>query len=297
LIGTVYINAGIKMSSKNIRRVIVKGSWAVRVIAALFCVSTVAEAATLKVGTCRGAGFATIQSAVNAANPGDNINVCPGSYPEQVLIDKSLTDASGDIRNNDVIDHISVGTGFAASGIIIFGSSNVQVRGNTIGNNQFGVAVATTKTAKADNTIITQNTIFGTQEIDGIDLCSNGNVVTHNTIASSDESAVNLDSSCGTTGNGNTVTHNIINEACAGILAGSGTTGNTTTPNNFFNVSNINLSGDQCPAQVAGASPARPQSAFGRLALAPSVRRTDLSCRKPTSSSRSSEAVLAKRET
>jgi hypothetical protein len=33
------------------------------------------------------------------------------------------------------------------------------------------------------------------------------------------------------------VTSNIINEGeCAGILADSGTTGNTTTPNTFYNV-------------------------------------------------------------
>jgi hypothetical protein len=33
--------------------------------------------------------FATIQAAVNAANPGDTIRVCPGTYEEQVVIDKS----------------------------------------------------------------------------------------------------------------------------------------------------------------------------------------------------------------
>lgn len=40
---------------------------------------------------CPSAAYTTIQSAVNAANPGDRIHVCPGTYPEQVTITKSLT--------------------------------------------------------------------------------------------------------------------------------------------------------------------------------------------------------------
>jgi hypothetical protein len=43
--------------------------------------------------SCDDPGYATIQSAVNAALPGDTINVCPGTYPEQVTI-------SGALKNN-----------------------------------------------------------------------------------------------------------------------------------------------------------------------------------------------------
>jgi len=39
---------------------------------------------------CPAAGFTTIQSAVNAARPGDVIRVCPGTYNEQVVISKSV---------------------------------------------------------------------------------------------------------------------------------------------------------------------------------------------------------------
>lgn len=42
-------------------------------------------------GECPGAGFTTIQSAVNAAKPGDTIEVCPGTYVEQVVIAKPLS--------------------------------------------------------------------------------------------------------------------------------------------------------------------------------------------------------------
>lgn len=40
---------------------------------------------------CPTATFTTIQSAVDAASPGDTIRVCPGTYVEQVTISKSLT--------------------------------------------------------------------------------------------------------------------------------------------------------------------------------------------------------------
>jgi hypothetical protein len=54
-----------------------------------------AGAATLTVSNpssapCIGA-YSTISMAVAAASPGDTVNVCPGTYPEQVRIDKRLT--------------------------------------------------------------------------------------------------------------------------------------------------------------------------------------------------------------
>src|SRR5438128_3300479 len=36
---------------------------------------------------CANAHFHTIQAAVDAANPGDEINVCPGTYREQVTVE------------------------------------------------------------------------------------------------------------------------------------------------------------------------------------------------------------------
>lgn len=50
-------------------------------------------AATVQVGTCLigPPHYSTIQKAVNASEPGTTIKVCPGNYPEQVLITKTLT--------------------------------------------------------------------------------------------------------------------------------------------------------------------------------------------------------------
>lgn len=57
--------------------------------------ATHGRAATLTVDDdhmqCPSAGFTSIQAAVTAASPGDKINVCPGTYHEQVMITKSLT--------------------------------------------------------------------------------------------------------------------------------------------------------------------------------------------------------------
>jgi parallel beta-helix repeat protein len=53
-----------------------------------------AQASTVSVGTpnCTSlVNFATIQLAVNAVPPGSTIKICPGNYPEQVVISKRLT--------------------------------------------------------------------------------------------------------------------------------------------------------------------------------------------------------------
>jgi len=158
--------------------------------------------------------------------------------------------AAGSIRNNRIGDHVSVGTGFAATGILIAGSGNVQIAGNTIGNSDFGIAVETVTggaiAGNADGAAIRNNVVFGSG-YDGIDLCSNGNTASGNTITDNAEAAVNLDASCGGSGNNNSIARNMINEGCVGILAGVGTAGNTVSPDIFLNVTNMLVNGSQCP--------------------------------------------------
>src|ERR1700676_3465112 len=48
---------------------------------------------------CPNAGFTSIQAAVNAATAGDRINVCPGSYREQVRVNKPLTIRGIEVAN------------------------------------------------------------------------------------------------------------------------------------------------------------------------------------------------------
>lgn len=60
---------------------------------ALLCVvsSALAWGSSVVVGNCKpGTRFDKIQAAVDAAAPGSTIQVCPGVYPEQVVINKTL---------------------------------------------------------------------------------------------------------------------------------------------------------------------------------------------------------------
>jgi hypothetical protein len=73
------------------------------------CAPRATRAATLTVGqktaACPKALYPTIQSAVNSASSGDVIKVCAGTYPEQVVISKSLT-VNGE--NGAIISPVSV---------------------------------------------------------------------------------------------------------------------------------------------------------------------------------------------
>ena len=82
---------------RNIERTLLR----IFLIAALAALTAgLATAMTIEVGTCHiengddehiSAQFSTIQAAVNAAAPGSEVLVCPGTYPEQVEITKPLT--------------------------------------------------------------------------------------------------------------------------------------------------------------------------------------------------------------
>jgi len=60
-------------------------------MALLSAVTVRARAATVGVGSCIAGSYPTIQAAVTAASSGSTVMICPGRYPEQVLINKPLT--------------------------------------------------------------------------------------------------------------------------------------------------------------------------------------------------------------
>src|SRR5512144_3106942 len=113
---------------KRVRRSLLVGAVRAAVATVVLCAAAYTSAATLWVnddaasyvppGTnCLQAGYATIQGAVDAASPGDTINVCDGTYDENVVI---LTD-----------DLTVVSTGGATATIIAPTTSDhvVEVRG------------------------------------------------------------------------------------------------------------------------------------------------------------------------
>jgi len=182
--------------------------------------------------------------------------------------------ATGRVTGNTVNDDIWVGTGWAASGILLYDAANsITISQNTVGSAQFGIALAsdgTPGTPTDDAEIITSNKISGSQG-DSIDACTNGNSIRSNTIMDSGESAIHLDDECsstdsgGTTGNNNSAIQNTIVDACAGILLGSGT-GNTFAPNAYYTTANTTLAGDLCSLPPSQHKPAGKRRARGAAA-------------------------------
>ena len=160
--------------------------------------------------------------------------------------------ATGKVQNNTVADDDfngdpSAGTG---SGILIYDSGNMTISGNSVTNAQNGIPIVTDGALPADTNVVTNNRVSDTHLGDGIDLCSNNNMVSGNIVFSSGQAGIHLDSSCGSTGNNNTVSKNTVNEACAGILLGSGSGNTFPIANIVANVANTTLAGDVCTPTV-----------------------------------------------
>jgi parallel beta-helix repeat protein len=163
---------------------------------------------------------------------------------------------TGTVQNNTVADDDfngdpSAGTG---SGILIYDSGNMTITGNTVTNTQNGIPIVTDGAFPADHNTVRNNHVSNTHLGDGIDLCSNTNTVSGNTVFSSGQAGIHLDSSCGSTGNNNIVSKNTVNEACAGILLGSGSGNTFPIANLVANVANTSLAGDICTPVVLTAS-------------------------------------------
>jgi parallel beta-helix repeat protein len=131
----------------------------------------------------------------------------------------------------------------------------MTITGNTVTNTQNGIPIVTDGAFPADHNTVRNNHVSNTHLGDGIDLCSNTNTVSGNTVFSSGQAGIHLDSSCpGSTGNSNIVSKNTVNEACAGILLGSGAGNTFPIANLVANVANTSLAGDICTPVVLTAS-------------------------------------------
>ena len=170
-------------------------------------------------------------------------NYVQGSGPIDVIaqngIELAFDGATGSIKNNTVIDNFYTPNTSSSADILLYDAkeyATIAVSGNTLGNSNYAVSlVTTTPGTYGDGVSVTGNKIFGTSTFDGIDVCTNSNIITGNTIFNSSESGIHLDASCGGTGIGNNVSANtILESACAGILTDSGT-GNLGT-NTFYTV-------------------------------------------------------------
>ncbi len=145
-----------------------------RTTAALLSLATLSVAATLTVGQpntdCNQAQYATIMAAVNAAKPGDTIEICPALYPEQVLITKPLTLQGIAINNvNRVLIQPAVmapqGGAATEAVITVLNTRDVTIDNLAVDATNNGVSGCTTPVASiyfSDSSgDITHNALFG----------------------------------------------------------------------------------------------------------------------------------------
>jgi hypothetical protein len=98
---------------------------------------------------CPNATFTSIQAAVLAANPGDKINVCPGTYNEQVKITKRLTIQGIAAKNQNlaiimpspaVANTTSLATGNPIAAIVLVdGTDKVKLNNLTVDGSASGI--------------------------------------------------------------------------------------------------------------------------------------------------------------
>jgi hypothetical protein len=179
--------------------------------------------------------------------------------------------ATGTVTKNTVTDDVYVNPSncgtpnnpacYSATGILLYDSGGTSakpllVTSNIVSNAQGGIVAVGDSSGTADYNTVSSNRITtspaaGPYQLDGIDLCSNHNTASLNTVFNASGSGVHIDSSCtestGSSGNNTSATTNTVNEACAGVLTGNGT-GNSESGNITYNVVQVSASGDSCPA-------------------------------------------------
>jgi nitrous oxidase accessory protein NosD len=177
--------------------------------------------------------FSTIQSAVSASPAGTTVLICPGTYPEQVVINKALT-----------LRGVRSGTSNAAV-VVAPPGGIVQNTTSLATGNPIAAQILVTETTNVSISNLTIDGVSATHIFDGIELCSSSNTVQDNTINGSDEAAIHIDSACGPVMS-NVVSGNTVNDACAGIMVGTAAGSNSIGFNEFFNTRNTILTADQC---------------------------------------------------
>jgi parallel beta-helix repeat protein len=145
--------------------------------------------------------FTSIQAAVDNANSSDTIVISPGTYRENLIINKSLT-LIGEDRDTTIVDGLGVGDAISirSDSVTITGltvmSNGTDIRGKAIAvNHHGGIIVDATKLAGSDYALslaVCSNSIFSNNVIIdntyGIELINtNNNVFSNNTISGNDE--------------------------------------------------------------------------------------------------------------
>jgi hypothetical protein len=145
--------------------------------------------------------------------------------------------ASGTISAN-LLQNITSGSGYASAGILLLASNGVSIPNNRVDVADVPVVTWTNASAassnnqngSADRATISGNTLTGSgfAGASGMEVCSNWNTITSNTIGANANAGVHLSSFCpgnswsadAASGGSNYVAHNTISQTCAGIAVG-----------------------------------------------------------------------------
>lgn len=159
------------------------------------------KAATLFVGGTGPGNYTSIQSAVDAASPGDTVFVYSGSYGENIAINKQIS-LVGEERDNTVISPSTSGH------IVSINATSVVVRGFSI-TGSWGAGAAIGLTSSSDCQIVDNNL---TGNDDGLNLyLSNNNTIASNIISRTDGVWIRYS-------DGNTILNNVITGNSYGLL-------------------------------------------------------------------------------
>ncbi len=183
-------------------------------------------------------------------------NVALGVGPTAVIAQNSIQvgfGATGTINGNDVGDDVYT-PGPDSAGVLVYDATPITTTNNVVTNAQYAIAVVADTAGEADKPTVTYNQIL--TSFDAIDICgSAGGTVDNNLADGSANSAVHVDASCGVTTNLAAASNNRVNQACAGILEGSGTDVTSLTNTVFLSAAYDVLTGtDTCTADDASRS-------------------------------------------
>jgi len=174
--------------------------------------------------------YPTIQSAIDAANPGNTIEVASKVYNEHIMIDKSVS-LIGENPSNTIID----GSGTGSDAILVFPNvNNVRIEGFTIQKGEdFGLESANLRMTNSRGHMIRGNIIR--QSSNGLRLAGvNDSYIINNVITENTVRGIYLSSS-----SRNNILANLIEKNAIGVLiAASSSKDNTVIHNNF--VDNVN---------------------------------------------------------
>ena len=139
-----------------------------------------AFASTLYVGSCHTPSYSTISAAVAAAAPGATINICPGRYPEQIVLTQAVTlkgisSSDGDliivvVPPNGLQANAQDGMGDAIAAQLFVeispGPTNISnltfdASNNQVSDGVYVVGVLVQNSPATINHIVTQNQIGG----------------------------------------------------------------------------------------------------------------------------------------